>query len=75
MPSSYASLFDDLLASNEKQMNEVMGGASNAFPTPPGTQQRNERSPHSMKNETATEAAETTIISGTANGVAFKLTV
>jgi hypothetical protein len=73
MPSSYASLFDDLLANNEKQMKEIMGGESTRSVTRPKTSLRAEQASRSTKKESPSGHAESSTISGTANGVPFKL--
>jgi len=75
MPSSYASPFDDLLANNEKQMDEVMGGSSNTFSKPVEHPVAGKRPSRSMPQEQSRDPAGPATISGTANGVTFTLRV
>ena len=77
MPSSYASLFDDLLASNKQQMDEIMGGTASS-PTahaPSAVAAKDDGAARTTTETTATNSRQPETLSGTANGVPFRITV
>ncbi len=67
MASEFTSAFDDLLAKNEGQMDALLGVSSSPQPKVPSA------APVQPEPQAAPEAGPSTI-SGTANGVPFKLT-
>jgi hypothetical protein len=69
MTGNYTSPFDDLLAENQKQLDDVLGGTSSALPT------ATEVSPAATIAEPQPIISGPKTVAGTVNGVPFRLTV
>jgi hypothetical protein len=73
MSGKYTSPFDDLLASNQKQMDDVLGGSSGSYS--PRASATTPTAPTSAMSQNTSEPAGDGTISGTANGIPFSLKV
>ncbi|MBT4020410.1 MAG: hypothetical protein HOE62_20835 [Alphaproteobacteria bacterium] len=69
MSGKYSSPFDDLLASNQKQMDDVLGGPGRSYAPRPAAPTSVTASPPPSDNTGGNT------ISGTANGIPFSLKV
>jgi hypothetical protein len=70
MTGKYTSPFDDLLASNQKQLDDVLGGASQAFTARPKIP-----TAAAPPAENSVDSDNPSVIKGTSNGIPFQLKV
>jgi len=76
MSGKYSSPFDDLLASNQKQMDDVLGGSSGSYA--PRARAATASAPTPLtaaEPEITSDSTSDGIVSGTANGIPFSLKV
>jgi hypothetical protein len=74
MSGKYTSPFDDLLASNQQQINDVMGGPSKAFATQTSTSS-SAGTPPPQQTSSQSGTTDSSVINGTADGIPFSLKI
>ncbi|MBT3702426.1 MAG: hypothetical protein HOH26_10350 [Alphaproteobacteria bacterium] len=84
MSGKYSSPFDDLLASNQKQMDDVLGGSSRSYSTrsaaatpmaTPTATPTVTATPGPATSQGTSDSTGDGTISGTANGIPFSLKI